>query len=112
MRALLGLALLPVLLLAGCAAAGPEQYIGKTGDAVLSTVPSSQAVVEYNVAGLLHVGNPNDEVTVQDQWRVVTACAKGGQLILGMVRDNAYMGAVKARAEHNGYRHVLAQQCT
>lgn len=112
MRSLLIVALLPTLLLAGCASSSPEQYIGQTGEAVLQAVPKDQAVVEYNLGGVLHVGNTDDLVTDQAQWRVVSACSKDGQLILGMVRDNAYMGAVKAKAERNGYRDVLAPQCT
>lgn len=110
MRPVLILAALPVLLLTGCATS-PEQYIGSTGAAVLSTVPKDQAVVEYNVAGLLHVGDPTELVTEQAQWRVVTACSNHGQLILGMIRDNAYMGPVAAKAKQHAYQGVLRRQC-
>lgn len=104
---------LPVLLLAGCASTpSPTQLVGKTGEAVLDSVPRDQAVIEYNVAGLLHVGNPDDLVTDQSAWRVVTACSNKGQLILGMVRDSAYMGQVKAKAEKGAYKGVLRTQCS
>jgi SH3-like domain-containing protein len=110
MRPLLGLVL--VLGLAGCATSGPPIYIGKTGEQVLRSVPKDKSVIEYNVAGLLKVGNPIEAVTEQDQWRVVTACANDGQLILGMVRDSAYKGEVKYKAEQKEYKQLLAAQCS
>lgn len=114
MRYLLTLAALPVLLLAGCAASQPQpsSFIGSTGQQVLDQVPKSQSVVEYNVAGLLHVGSADDQVSDQAQWRVVTACSNKGQLILGMIRDSAYMGSVKATAEKNGFKDTLSPQCS
>lgn len=110
MRPLLGVLL--VLGLSGCSTPAPQSYVGKTGEQVLQSVSKDQSVVEYNVAGLLKVGNGVEPVTQQDEWRVVTSCTNKGQLILGMVRDSAYKGRVKYEAEKKGYKQLLAAQCS